>query len=182
VKRPVLGAAVANPLAIASLAVLAVNDHVLKARFPGLVTGKLSDFAGMALAPLVLVALADAVVPARLLARQAWPRASAWACACAVAIAFALAKTWAPATHAYEAAFAWLWRGRVTLVRDASDLVALPMGALAAIVATRRAQGVTSVPRISNVWSPGDGAPHENVARPSARVTSCAGLPSQRIE
>ena len=39
-----------------ALAVLALNDHVLKQAWPGLVTGKLSDAAGLVVAP-PLVAL-----------------------------------------------------------------------------------------------------------------------------
>ena len=137
-KRPPLGAVLAHPIPIVALVALVLNDHVLKARFPGVVTGKLSDLAGMVLAPLVLVALADALAPARVLARRGWESASAWVCAAAIAIGFALVKTWAPATHAYDAAFGLLWRGHVDLVRDPTDLVALPLGALAARVGARR--------------------------------------------
>ncbi|HET7501896.1 MAG TPA: hypothetical protein VFK02_12855 [Kofleriaceae bacterium] len=39
--------ALTRPIAIAAIALLVVNDHVLKAAYPGFVTGKLSDFAGM---------------------------------------------------------------------------------------------------------------------------------------
>ena len=46
--------ALAHPLAVASLVLLALNDHVLKQAWPGFVTGKLSDVAGLAVAPLVL--------------------------------------------------------------------------------------------------------------------------------
>src|SRR5688572_15378792 len=42
-----------------ALAVLALNDHVLKGSglLPGVLTGKLSDFAGLIVAPLLLCAL-----------------------------------------------------------------------------------------------------------------------------
>ena len=46
--------ALAHPLAIAALVLLALNDHVLKQAWPGFVTGKLSDVAGLVVAPLVL--------------------------------------------------------------------------------------------------------------------------------
>ena len=36
-----------HPPVLAAFAALAVNDHVLKVRYPGTVTGKLSDFAGL---------------------------------------------------------------------------------------------------------------------------------------
>lgn len=120
--------ALLHPAALVSLAVLLVNDHVLKARYGNAITGKLSDFAGMVVAPLVLAAIVEAVAPR--LRRDG----VAWGSAAAVAIGFALVKAWAPATHAYEACFEMIWRGHVTLVRDATDLVALPMGALAAML------------------------------------------------
>ncbi len=47
-----------HPAFLACLALLLVNDHVLKARHPGLVTGKLSDFAG----PVVVAVLAAVFV------------------------------------------------------------------------------------------------------------------------
>lgn len=43
-------------MTLAAVLVLVVNDWVLKARFPGVVTGKLSDLAGLAFAPVVLTA------------------------------------------------------------------------------------------------------------------------------
>ncbi|MEZ0068774.1 hypothetical protein ABIA32_004808 [Streptacidiphilus sp. MAP12-20] len=42
----------AQPGTTAGLVVLVVNDHLLKQTWPGLVTGKLSDFAGPPQAPL----------------------------------------------------------------------------------------------------------------------------------
>jgi hypothetical protein len=149
-QRPALGAALMHPVPLAALALLVVNDHLLKARHPGLVTGKLSDIAGMVLAPLVLAAIADATLPLRWVRRRDYPVRSAWVCAAAVAVVFAATKTWSPATHAYEAVFAalwakirWImaqalgqqiWSDRIVLVRDPTDLVAIPMGAVAALV------------------------------------------------
>ena len=39
---------------LVAVAVLVSNDHVLKQHFPGLITGKLSDFAGLFFFPLFL--------------------------------------------------------------------------------------------------------------------------------
>ena len=50
-------AALADPRFIVAVAVLAVNDHVLKDRFPGLITGKLSDVAGVAMVATLAFAL-----------------------------------------------------------------------------------------------------------------------------
>ena len=45
---------VAHPLTVGATAVLLLNDHVFKQAWPGLVTGKLSDVAGLVVAPPVL--------------------------------------------------------------------------------------------------------------------------------
>ncbi len=45
-----------HPVPVLGILVLLLNDHVLKEAFPGLVTGKLSDFAGLAFFPLLLQA------------------------------------------------------------------------------------------------------------------------------
>src|SRR5687768_980006 len=52
-QRPA-GALLFHPLTLVSVLVLVLNDHYLKAAFPSALTGKLSDFAGMFAAPLVL--------------------------------------------------------------------------------------------------------------------------------
>jgi len=46
---------------IAAIAVLLLNDHLLKQSIPGLVSGKLSDIAGMVFFPLLLQALVELV-------------------------------------------------------------------------------------------------------------------------
>lgn len=47
-----------RPLPVAALAVMALNDHVLRWRWPGPVTGKLSDLAAVLFVPALLTALA----------------------------------------------------------------------------------------------------------------------------
>jgi hypothetical protein len=75
-----------------------------------------------------------------------------------VGLLFAAAKTWAPATHAYEATAALcrapfryvlslvfqrpMWSETIRLVRDPSDLVALPVGVGAAWFAARTRRAV----------------------------------------
>jgi hypothetical protein len=46
----------ASPVLAGSILVLLVNDHVLKAAWPGLVTGKLSDVAGVAMIAILAIA------------------------------------------------------------------------------------------------------------------------------
>lgn len=69
----------AHPLTTGAFAVLAVNDHFLKARYPGVLTGKLSDVAGLFGVTVVLGALttrpriAAAVVSAAFLCLKVIP-------------------------------------------------------------------------------------------------------------
>lgn len=48
-----------HPVALVSLAVLVVNDRWLKSAWPGVVTGKLSDCAGLALLPIGLLSVTE---------------------------------------------------------------------------------------------------------------------------
>jgi hypothetical protein len=50
-----------HPVPLTALAVLLVNDHVLKPLHPGWLSGKLSDFAVMVLLPFLLLAAWDVV-------------------------------------------------------------------------------------------------------------------------
>ena len=122
-----------HPVAVTALIVLVANDHVWKYSHPGWLTGKLSDVAGMIVFPLVLgAALRTVWASERLLA----------GCVAATMIGFTLVKLWAPAAQACAWAMGWLQAplGPViptTLVRDPTDLVALPF-ALVALWLPRR--------------------------------------------
>lgn len=120
--RPELrpGRALLTPTWLASLAVLGVNDHLLKGAglLPGAVTGKLSDFAGMLVAPVLLAALLGLRSRRGLLLAHL-----------AIAAVFAAIKL-SPA-----AADAWSWlMGLVgmpwVITVDPTDLLALPALAL----------------------------------------------------
>ncbi len=135
-----------HPIALGALALWIVNDQILKSHWPGIVTGKLSDIAGMIVAPLVLaVAIETVVVRAKLRAHRSKEVIGFLAFAI-VGMAFALAKTWAPANDVYCATLALLrmparlvlqhlhggeWSESVVLVRDPTDLIALPFGLIA---------------------------------------------------
>lgn len=58
---PFPGNALLHPLVLAAVAVLLINDHVLKARWPSWWTGKLSDVAGLSMFPLLLQGLWEQV-------------------------------------------------------------------------------------------------------------------------
>lgn len=138
------GDIVLHPAFLGGLVVLIVNDHVLKERAPGLVTGKLSDLAGLAMFPMLLVALVEAV---RWVGdRHAWratPATFATASAATVA-GFVAIKTIGPAGDVYRTTLGWSqWvvsaapeffagedvgtRHRAELIMDRSDIVAAPM-------------------------------------------------------
>jgi hypothetical protein len=131
-----------HPVAGAAVALLLVNDHVLKAAFPGVVTGKLSDLAGLAFFPLFLEGVWELVERARRGRVVRSRTAFLWA-AVLTALVFALVKTVPMGAEAYRwglAALRWPFLavtdlavgdpmrplGRVALARDATDLLTLP--------------------------------------------------------
>ncbi len=150
------GGALLHPVALASLIVLVVNDQVLKRSCPGVLTGKLSDFAGVALMPVFLHALFE-LGHVRLRGRQASTLTSNRALAVATAltmIAFALPEISAPAEALYRIALGalqWPYHALVAIVdgsalpalrpvratADPTDLLALPMGLVAYRIARR---------------------------------------------
>ncbi len=107
------GRAFAQPVWLASLVLLVINDHALKGAgvLPAVVTGKLSDVAGLLVAPAVLAWLARARTP------RGWTLAHL-----AVGTAFSAVQL-APSVAATLDALA-PWSAR--LWPDATDLLALP--------------------------------------------------------
>jgi hypothetical protein len=134
-----------HPIAIGALALLVVNDHVLKAAWPGLVTGKASDVAGLVLVPLLSVELARLLAGGRLP-----PRARAQVAAAAallIAATFVAVKLHPVANEAYAILLGLIqWpgalvgnllagaplatAGRAPTVLDSGDLIALPAAAV----------------------------------------------------
>jgi hypothetical protein len=132
-----------HPVALTALGVLLVNDHLLKAQWPGLVTGKLSDVAGLVLLPLFVHAVwigavrATGRVPSEYAARLAL-----FAACLLTALAFAAIKLTTLGHDVYRTVFgvlqwpwqaavgAWMGQGLppvlpVVLVMDAWDLLAV---------------------------------------------------------
>ena len=109
---------VAHPVCIAAIAVLALNDHVLKAAYPSWATGKLSDVAGLVFFPALLAVLGASSRRAVVIATIA------------TAICFTLVKTWVPATDAFRWVLGTIQSPRdpvpVEAVTDPTDLLALP--------------------------------------------------------
>ena len=141
-RRTIPGDALLQPLAIAAIALLLLNDHLFKAVAPGVITGKLSDVAGLVFFPLLLVAVAELALAAAGRWHGPDPRLITAAVA-ATGIAFAAVKLLPGAETLYEQVLGlaqWPFRAlaglitagsaagvptRVDLTRDATDLVAL---------------------------------------------------------
>jgi hypothetical protein len=155
-RSPAPGGALLHPITLAALLALAVNDHVLKRVCPGVVTGKLSDFAGVVLLPLFLhglLELASARVWRKPLSVTAGDRCLL-GCALLTLLVFALPEFWQPAELAYRyglGAARWPFRVLAALLSgdappglrpvrataDVTDLLAMPMAGLAFAVGKR---------------------------------------------
>lgn len=125
-----------HPAWVVAVAVLALNDHVFKGAgwLPGLVTGKLSDFAGLFAAPFLLAALLRVRSDRGLFAVHA-----------AVGVGFSAIKVSVAASGAFTMALAMVgltWRNWV----DPTDLVALP-ALLASWHLLRRRAAAATPPR-----------------------------------
>jgi hypothetical protein len=107
-----------HPSTVVALALLVINDHLLKAASPGWVTGKLSDLAGLVLAPPLLAVLAVLVAP-RLPARRAGRVAMV-----TVAVGFAAIK--ASPYGAELASSVWSLITPSLVRADPADLLTLP--------------------------------------------------------
>lgn len=104
-----------HPAMAAAVAVLALNDHWLKARLgtdpgAGIVTGKLSDVAGLAFFPALLVSVVEVARWARRRDRGGWAcgRRELAAAMAVTAAGFAAVQTLPPAAAGYEALLAAL--------------------------------------------------------------------------
>lgn len=104
-----------HPVTLGAMALLAVNDHWGKYAWPGWLTGKLSDCAGLVFFPILLVFAG--------LSRR-------WAVGL-TAIGFTLVKTVPPITDSWNWIFTSVYQlcgyaEGAQLVCDPSDLIALP--------------------------------------------------------
>ena len=132
-----------HPVTVAGVLLLLINDHLLKPAFPGIVTGKLSDVAGLVMAPALVAVLLTR--PAAALAtrlRVAFPRVeqhmvhaerpgtellrrSDVAAVVLTGLLFALVKT--TETGAETASQVWTFlAGPSRVLADPTDLLALP--------------------------------------------------------
>ncbi|GGS87460.1 hypothetical protein GCM10010156_52440 [Planobispora rosea] len=107
----------AHPATVTATILLLINDHLLKGLWPGPITGKLSDLAGLMVAP-PLLALIRVPAPAAVIL---------------IGVGFTLVKT--TETGAALASQAWtLLAGPSRVLADPTDLLALPALGLAWLI------------------------------------------------
>ena len=150
--RPLL-TAMSHPVVVLAVSVLLVNDHVLKELWPGWVTGKLSDFAGLVFFPILLGAAVQLIAPGRFRTRTLLA-----GCVAATGLAFAMVQLSPLVGAGYETGLGYLqWPFRfladgsspmpVVLTQDPTDLIALPALWIAWRIASRQTQAETYSPR-----------------------------------
>jgi hypothetical protein len=147
------GEGLLSPWVLGCVLVLVLNDHVLKRAYPGVVTGKLSDVAGLAFFPVFLQALVE--VASCSSARFRDSRRVLWVATLATVLVFCWVKLTPLGAETYRAGLgllswplralqAWLSGReglpgtRVMLTRDVTDLWALPAALLALWLDTAR--------------------------------------------
>jgi hypothetical protein len=119
--------ALLHPLWLSALVLLALNDHVFKGAgvLPGVITGKLSDFAGLLVAPVLLATLT------RVRSARGW-----WLAHLAVGVGFSAIQLFPEAAVMWSRATGMLGVPWV-IVCDPTDLAALPMLLLGGVVFPR---------------------------------------------
>lgn len=124
------------PLPLASVALLALNDHVLKRAFGNAVTGKLSDVAVCFMLPLFVSACLGVVTPLSL-------RVRLWTGAILTITAFTALEIHGPSAAAFARFLPLVARplgidGAVRLTEDWTDLLCLPLSFAAVAYGLRR--------------------------------------------
>jgi hypothetical protein len=124
------GSLLLSPYPIGSLILVVLNDDLFKSRWPGLTTGKLSDFAGSFLLPVLVLSVGEIVLSRP--GRQRLASAVAVTTVCVLTgVGLILVKTWPTASAGYGslvglARYPVLWSFRqVEVATDPTDLVAL---------------------------------------------------------
>jgi hypothetical protein len=149
-----------HPVILTAVAILLINDHLLKAALPGPVTGKLSDIAGLVFFPALMVAFWE--VARRQSFAAPTPRAIGMAVV-VTGVVFASVKSNAACAQLVASAVALLqWPFAVVmtsaqgtpppaigspirLVVDATDLVVIPVLAIPLALGLRRAAAIPGV-------------------------------------
>ena len=113
----------AHPLVLFSIAVLLINDHILKVYSPSWLTGKLSDFAGLFFFPILLSAILNLILRNSSLQ----PRRIALAAFGFTGLWFFLIKSQPLFSHLTETILSGLLSQNAQIICDPTDLIALAM-------------------------------------------------------
>jgi len=155
-RLPCSSAALLHPITLLALALWAINDHLLKGWGPALLTGKLSDVAGLVVSPTVLFGILEWCAPGLLRRHR---RVALAGCCAAVgallvglelsrSVEFAYQHALGSAQFVARSLLAWLSGGPAPaylLVRttpDVTDLLTLPALAVPAWLALRRTRSL----------------------------------------
>lgn len=146
------GEGLLHPVPLVAIALLVLNDHLFKEMFHNGVTGKLSDFAGMAFFPLVLQGLFEGALS---VLRRPWrpSRRVLISCAVATAVFFSGVQLAPPITEFYRwslgllqwpvvalNAGSWVPVRPVQVWPDPTDLISVPAVGLAVWAGWSRAK------------------------------------------
>jgi hypothetical protein len=137
-----------HPAVLIALAVLLLNDHVLKAAWPGPMTWILSDVAGLIVAPLAVQAAWE--LGSWLAGQWAGPRRDVLAASVGlVAAGFVALQLWPPATDAYRMGLGlaqWPFLAALALTQG------LPVPAPTQVVAVGDAADLLALPALAVTW------------------------------
>jgi len=140
-ESPIAAERILHPAVLLAVTALMLNDHLLKGLHPGLLTGKLSDVAGLVFFPVLLQGLWELALS---VLRRPWRRSdrvllvstvltgSAFACAKLTATGAELYRHLFGAVRGLPSALLALVEGDLsrlpvaTLTRDPTDVLALP--------------------------------------------------------
>ena len=126
-----------HPVTLLAVVVLIVNDWVLKPRYHGFVTGKLSDVAGLAFAPVILSSAIGVVLHAAAAAGArvdpSLTRRRLLLCIAATAVGFAAVKLSPAASQGAAQLLGHLGR-EASIYLDPSDLLCLPALGVAYVI------------------------------------------------
>jgi hypothetical protein len=140
-------ACLAHPFSLAALALLLLNDHLLRVYWPSWWTGKLGDFAWLFFFPFALAAVLALLLPKTLKNHHHWTAALAFSLTASV---FALTNTWS-AFHTWLLAITSRLLGfQVGWRLDPTDLVALV--AMLAAAGLWRAMGARPTRQPKSAW------------------------------
>jgi hypothetical protein len=135
--------ALVSPLSLAAIAVLLINDHLLKQLSPSLLTGKLSDFTGLYFAPYVVLAAIFAMPLGALRRRPFEVARVSYLAIAAVFVALKLTESTAAPLLAVASGLGF----PVAIAADPTDLAALCMLPLSYAAWAIRVRGPVIRPR-----------------------------------